>query len=530
MYLQLEVLLGSVCGIVALLPVFLPFFFGVPAPTAEHCWIAEPFRSEDGFFGYPLESNDNFVLLFVLYVLANAVSSLGVFMSGRICVKLARAGDYRAGRYRQYLRSLLAYFVAQLIVNFAIAVSFVDNRCGYHNVDHRGTCSFFGGGPAWLLDPPRALLEHILEHADINCTDGNQYCQSYGEDCCAPYTEPKSCSRGHLLTLLDVGCAEIREEGMFACCDVGGELKTNWTFSVESQSSNAGSSYVGRVVYLLLTFLGGVLTNVMLETVLVRKARMIAQDGGGCRSFARCFMRSVDLLIVLQIILILVLGGLCVSAFMGFLCLSGADSGDQSANDRRTTATPPDPNQFLYPMGIFALAHTFVSVGICVVFVRLMRGMERREKREALSASAAPFPGAGNTTVAPVEREVPTTRSVKSGEFRRRKLVRRVAIATILSVSSTLITYGSVMSLFASGYGSSMLNFIAMLALDSIINDLCLLWVAVISETDDAANAQEAEMQSFSIGFVREPAAGSASAVVGQNQMQDSVASSAVRV
>ena len=159
-----------------------------------------------------------------------------------------------------------------------------------------------------------------------------------------------------------------------------------------------------------------------------------------------------------------------------------------------------------------------------------MRGMERREKREALSASAAPFPGAGNTTVAPVEREVPTTRSVKSGEFRRRKLVRRVAIATILSVSSTLITYGSVMSLFASGYGSSMLNFIAMLALDSIINDLCLLWVAVISETDDAANAQEAEMQSFSIGFVREPAAGSASAVVGQNQMQDSVASSAVRV
>ena len=99
----------------------------------------------------------------------------------------------------------------------------------------------------------------------------------------------------------------------------------------------------------------------------------------------------------------------------------------------------------------------------------------------------------------------------------RRKLVA-IPIATILSVTSTLISYGSVMSLFASGYGSSMLNFIAMLALDSIINDLCLLWVAVISETDDAANAQEAEMQSFSIGFVREPAAGSASAVVRQAQ------------
>lgn len=52
----------------------------------------------------------------------------------------------------------------------------------------------------------------------------------------------------------------------------------------------------------------------------------------------------------------------------------------------------------------------------------------------------------------------------------------------------------------------------------------------IISDNDDAANAQEAEMQSFSIGFVREPAAGSASAGVEQNQMQATVASSAVRV
>ena len=40
-----------------------------------------------------------------------------------------------------------------------------------------------------------------------------------------------------------------------------------------------------------------------------------------------------------------------------------------------------------------------------------------------------------------------------------------------------------------------------MLALDSIINDLCLLWVAFISETDDAANAQEAEMQKLPNGL-----------------------------
>ena len=152
---------------------------------------------------------------------------------------------------------------------------------------------------------------------------------------------------------------------MFACCDVGGELKTNWTFSVGSQSSNAGSSYVGRVVYLLLTFLGGVLTNVMLEMVLVHKARMIAQGGGGGaqQCFTRCFMRCVGCLIILQTILLLVLGGLCLSAFIALLCLSGGDSqGEGEGNTGAITTT----DIILYPMGFFTLVHAFVSVGICV--------------------------------------------------------------------------------------------------------------------------------------------------------------------
>ena len=62
--------------------------------------------------------------------------------------------------------------------------------------------------------------------------------------------------------------------------------------------------------------------------------------------------------------------------------------------------------------------------------------------------------------------------------------------------------------------------------LDSIINDACLLYVALKSEEDDAANAQEAEMQSFGtrLGFVNmgasigEGAAGSAGAIAQQSQ------------
>ena len=64
-----------------------------------------------------------------------------------------------------------------------------------------------------------------------------------------------------------------------------------------------------------------------------------------------------------------------------------------------------------------------------------------------------------------------------------------MTVATLVSVSSTLITYGN--------FGASLVNWLVMLAIDSIINDLSLMWIAVSSEEDDAKNAQEAEMQSM---------------------------------
>ena len=51
--------------------------------------------------------------------------------------------------------------------------------------------------------------------------------------------------------------------------------------------------------------------------------------------------------------------------------------------------------------------------------------------------------------------------------------------------------------------GGQVDEMVVMLALDSIINDVCLLYVAFASEADDAANAHEAELQSFGPpGFV----------------------------
>ncbi len=285
---------------------------------------------------------------------------------------------------------------------------------------------------------------------------------------------------------------------------------------------------------MVFTFVGGIVTNVMLELVLVRKARMV--DGiGGCG----CFMRIVGRLIVFQLVLLVFFALGVALAFVGLLCLSGGAGDDSSSNSASDSAgnfssdsagnfssdslsdsssdsssepnTGPVPSieAITYTLGNFTLIHVYVSVGICVVFNRLLRGLKRRDKREALSSTAAPLPGLGDgpkpasVALPPVELQSSTLDEVQARRRAKReqtKIIRRVTNSTIVAVSSTMLTYTSVISIF---YSSSSLfnrlefNFIHMLAIDSIVNDLCLLYVALISEGDDAANAQEAEMQHF---------------------------------
>ena len=330
-----EAILGAVCCVAALLPFVQPFFL-VPLPTAQHCWVVNPGSPHHGsaFFGYGgLENDHTFGVLYLLYALATAVSAFGVFLSGRMYITLLRTGDYRAKRYRTYLRALVAYFVAQMIINFGVAVSYVDNRCGYHNVDHRGTCSSSFGWNISIqsVDPPTDLLERIESATGINCT--SDHCTSFGDDCCAPSSEPATCRNGHHpLEIVDIGCSGS-SDGMYACCDVGGTFRSgcdpskctsyggdcyacpwdgepatcergyepmrwpdactytcclpsnymntswlnnftaatvtalpSWEFPSAART-NPPTVYIGRFVYLLFTFLGGILTNVMLELV-----------------------------------------------------------------------------------------------------------------------------------------------------------------------------------------------------------------------------------------------------------------------
>ena len=58
----------------------------------------------------------------------------------------------------------------------------------------------------------------------------------------------------------------------------------------------------------------------------------------------------------------------------------------------------------------------------------------------------------------------------------------------MIAVASTLLCYAN--------FALSFTNWLYMLVLDSIVNDLCLLYVASFSEVEDAAHAQEAELAS----------------------------------
>jgi hypothetical protein len=238
-------------------------------------------------------------VLFVLYVFCVDASAVGLFVSTRLLIKKCIDGGHHAPGYNRYLNSLVAYYAVQLAVNLAVALAFIENRCHHHNLDLRvpTSASYYS---ALVLDPSSAILEQVQNATGGYCTAVN--CASYGDDCCAPsmrsgYSEEARCSGGFTpVRLSGVGC-HMYDNGMYACCNAShgnSTLPATLTLVVPDDSTtgtgepNPASHYFARCVYMMLTLGGGVVTNVVLELVLVRKARMV-EGVGRC---TRC-VRSV---------------------------------------------------------------------------------------------------------------------------------------------------------------------------------------------------------------------------------------------
>ena len=442
------------CGaVVTLLPVVWPFLYvssPVPEPfdclepeepftfkcsepedprivnhNFDTCWMRVPFTSHPlmghgmpGFSPFTSgEDDDTFTTLFVLYVLAVAVSCAGAVVSSRMMLLLRRSGTYRATNYRRYLRALVFYFLMQTLVNFCAALAFVENRCHYHNVDLR---------------------------------------------------------RPHL----------------------PGVAGSPWAGRPEMEPNPAGS-YVARALCSLSSLFGGLTTNVVLELVLVRKARMVE---GVDRQ--RRFVKAIAWLVVAQLLLLL------VGTVGGFFSLTLPMLMEEPREDGRVFfsvldtngdgVTTPDENPAMYyaiSLMCFGLVHAFVSAALCYVFVKLLTTAKRRDKAAALASRAAGpgggVAGGGGAAAGGFPPEAGAAVAPKRGraEVVRTAVVRRVTISTVIAVFSTLLCYVN----FVAGFA----RWFVMLAIDSIINDACLLWVAVTSEVDDAATAQDAELETM---------------------------------
>lgn len=427
------------CGaVITLLPAVWPFFYvASPAPepfdclsTSDNdfdcwkpnhpkivhhnfdtCWMRPPYYSHPlmglGMPGLPAEqeNDDNFTTLFVLYVLAVAVSCVGAVVSSRMILRLRRSGTYHSPHYRGYLRALVLYFLMQTLLNFCSALAFVENRCHYHNVD---------------------LRRPHLQGVDASPWFGR------------PETEP-----------------------------------------------NPAGSYVARVLSQYSTTVGGMATNVVLELVLVRKARML--EGV---DHLRRLVKAIAWFVVAQMLLLLVY---TIAGFffitLPMLMVEPSSKPSKNGVDFSTVLAFNENlgSANLITAMCFGLVHVFVSLALCYIFVKLLTTAQRRNKAGP-GGGVAGGDGGGSGGFPP---EAGAAVAPKRGrtEVARTAVVRRVTISTAIAVFSTLLCYGN--------FGASFASWLVMLAIDSIINDACLLCVAVTSEVDDAATAEAAELETL---------------------------------
>lgn len=118
---------------------------------------------------------------------------------------------------------------------------------------------------------------------------------------------------------------------------------------------------------------------------------------------------------------------------------------------------------------VFGVLHTAVSVAMCVVFIHFLIQLAVKSK---YFESATEKPDAVRIEQDGVPKETMA-------------VVIRVTISTLIAVVSTLICY------FSIAFGLA--NWFTTLAIDSIVNDAALLWVAYMGAVDDSSYAQDAQ-------------------------------------
>lgn len=222
-----------------------------------------------------------------------------------------------------------------------------------------------------------------------------------------------------------------------------GFIENRCRYHNEWLAERDGSAYIYRgsaaaawakILLMWSTMAGGVATNVLLELVLLRRAQMMRGfDGAAAHCRARFLIRLITFEIFFVVVVLLPL-----SLFIWDKTVYGGPTAVFDMNGDGDIQEDEDPTVAVgLMMSAFGLVHVVVTIMLCALFAGLL----------GRQASGERWGGDPHTL-----------------------MFRTVFVSTCVALLSTFVCYVNFYATF--------LNWFVALALDSIINDLCLMIVA----------------------------------------------------
>ena len=335
--------------------------------------------------------DEDFATLYALYLLAVAASAFGVAASILIRKELRRSAEDAASTpFRAYLKALVTYFVIQLFTNLAVFLGFTTWRCEHHNV---------------------------------------QTTRAYDCDCENP---------NPTVAAIVGGAWEWMSGFRGWCAGDQGSFSRHWGLIYRDEETPEGAAHSYATYILGISM--GILTNIVLELVLVCRVHLLGGVPGG---------PSPRTLKVLRYAVWCQLVPLAVFIPVNYWAqydlakrfLRSHDQGNAYGKAIYASASV---------IAVVGCVHVAVSTYLCYAFLRPLWHADRL--------------GAADPAM--------------------RAQMLRVLIATVVAVVSTLVCYINPLV----GIAHPWIFF----ALDSIINDLCLAILVLTDQEGDAAAARDA--------------------------------------
>jgi len=353
------------------------FTVGLPGPPEYFTWFAQ---------------DKDFASLYALYLLAVAASAFGVAASLLIRRDFRRSEEDAASTpFRAYLLALVAYFVIQLFTNLAVFCSFTAWRCEHHNV---------------------------------------KFSRSYDCDCESP---------NPTVAAVVGGAWEWLDGFMGWCAGDEGSFSENWYFIYDDEETPEGAAH-SYALYVSGVWMG-ILTNIVLELVLVCRVHLLGGVPGG---------PSPRTLKVLRYAV-----GCQLLPLAVFIPATYWAQYDLAKNFVRSEEQGDAYAKTISVMGgglaMIGGLHVAISLYLCYAFLRPLWRADR----------------------------------LGGADPAMRAQMLRVLIATVVAVVSTLVCYINPVLM-------APVNPFLLFAIDSIINDLCLAILALTDAAGDAKAARDA--------------------------------------